>query len=383
MLRDGISRAIAGLDVYSAQSRDPSRRRFLKGVAAGAATIGLAGRVRQASAATDLVMLCWQGYDEPLRQGAFLKDKGIQIQATYLANNDEILTKLGAGQRIDIVTPYMGYVPVMRQAGLIQPIDESKVPNLSKVLPLFRKDANLNADGRIWSVPFTWGGAPMMYDPKAFSTPPDSWMLVMEPEYKGKFAMMDDPIGQMIIASILVAGAKVPTLLTQAQLKEVTRWLVMLKTERARVLAPSFGEAADALVRGDVVMTFGGWEAMKAWVADKGVIEFSYPKEGSYGFIDNYCIPSNAPNPDLAHAVCNQVIETIAQKHLGDKLIQGVVTQTGIDALEPKARAVYPYDNMSLFAERCRFYPMTPFESDGTHATWPEWLKSWQQVLAA
>jgi spermidine/putrescine-binding protein len=277
----------------------------------------------------------------------------------------------------------MGYVPAMREGGLLQPIDESLVPNLSKVLPLFRDDANLNADGRLWAVPFTWGGAPMMYDPKVFSTPPESWSIVLEPEFKGKFAMMDDPIGQMTIASIILNGPDNPTLITPDQLAAVQDWLINLKKNHARMLAPSFGEAADVLVRGDVQFTFGGWEAMKAWVADKGVIDFTYPSEGSYGFIDNYCIPANASNPELAHALCNQVLDRTAQIFLGDELIQGAVTQEGIDGLAPEKRAIYPYDNMTAFQEKCRFYPMTPFVSDGTHATWPDWVRAWQGVLAA
>lgn len=367
------------------QSLDLSRRRFLKSVAVGGVGGLMASQlpVRRAAAATDLTILCWQGYEEPLKLGSFLADNGAVLQSTILANNDEIITKLSAGQQIDIVTPYMGYVPAMREAGLIQPIDQSKVPNLMQVMPLFKDDANLNYDGKLWSTPFTWGGAPMVYDPKKFPTPPDSWKIVLEPEYRGKFVMMDDPIGQMIIASILLKGPENPTMATPAELKEIVDWLIKLKKEHARMLAPTFGEAADAVVRGDVLFTYGGAEAMKAWVSSKGIVDFMYPKEGSYGFIDNYCIPANAPNPDLAHAACNQVLSATAQAHLGNNLLQGVVTSEGVAGLEPQPKSIYPYDDMKKFSDHCKFYPMTPFESDGTHATWPEWLAGWQQVLAA
>jgi len=341
------------------QMLDLSRRSFLRHTALGGAAAVLASQlpIRSAAAATDLTILCWQGYEEPLKLGSFLADHGAVLQPTILANNDEIITKLSAGQQIDIVTPYMGYVPAMREAGLIQPIDQSEVPNLKSVMPLFKDDANLNHDGKLWATPFTWGGAPMIYDPKKFQTPPDSWKIVVEPEN--------------------------PTLVTPAELKEIVDWLIMLKTEHARMLAPTFGEAADAVVRGDAWFTYGGAEAMKAWVAAKGVVEFVYPKEGSYGFIDNYCIPANAPNVDLALAACNQVLSPAAQSHLGNALLQAVVTPEGVAGLEPTAKSIYPYDDLSKFSDHCKFYPMTPFESDGTHATWPEWLAGWQQVLAA
>ena len=59
----------------------------------------------------------------------------------------------------------MGYMPLLAKLDLIQPIDVSRVPNLEKVLPIFRNDPNINVDGKLYAVPFTWGGGPMVYDP--------------------------------------------------------------------------------------------------------------------------------------------------------------------------------------------------------------------------
>ena len=97
----------------------------------------------------------------------FLKDKGITLNTTYIGNNDEIVAKLRGGGigSIDIVTPYMGYIPLLVKLDLIQPIDVSRVPNLEKVMPIFRNDPNINVDGKLYGVPFTWGGGPMVYDP--------------------------------------------------------------------------------------------------------------------------------------------------------------------------------------------------------------------------
>ena len=97
----------------------------------------------------------------------FLKKNDITLETTYIGNNDEIVTKLTAGGvgSIDIVTPYMGYVPLLVALDVIQPIDEALVPNLADVMALFRNDKNINVDGMLYGVPFTWGSAPMMYDP--------------------------------------------------------------------------------------------------------------------------------------------------------------------------------------------------------------------------
>ena len=39
-------------------------------------------------------------------------------------------------------------------------------------MPIFRNDPNINVDGKLYGVPFTWGSAPMMYDPAVIPTPP-------------------------------------------------------------------------------------------------------------------------------------------------------------------------------------------------------------------
>ena len=81
---------------------------------------------------------------------------------------------------------------------------------------------------------------------------------------------MDDPVGNMMLAALLATDAKVPTLLTKEQLKQAEDYLTKLKKEQVRVVAVSWGDLADALSRGDVAITFSGWETIKKFCADKG-----------------------------------------------------------------------------------------------------------------
>jgi len=358
-----------------------SRREFLRGTLATAAFAGVSAMLpRAAFAKTQVNWLGWQGYDQPLQTDGFLDKEGIELAATYLANNDEITTKLAAQAPIDIVTPYMGYVPGLREAGLIQPIDTDKVPNLPKVLPLFRNDSNLFVDGVHWSVPITWGGGPMNYDPAVVQ--PTSWFDLEKPEYKGKIAMFDDAVGMMLTASIMVSGAKVASLVTPAQLEEVKKYCIKLKKDHARALFPSYGEGADAMVRGEVVMTLGGAEWLPAIVAEKKKLAYTYPKEGCFGFIDSYVVPKTAPHPDLAMAMANHMLTVPAQIEL-TKNNYAVLTQEAIDALTGPGKTMYPYQDMASFQEKCHFFPMAPSQGTSDVAGWPDWLAAWQEVLAA
>ena len=153
----------------------------------------------------------------------------------------------------------MGYIPLLVKLDLIQPIDKSRVPNLEKVMPIFRNDPNINVDGKLYGVPFTWGGGPMVYDPAVITTPPTSWKDLLKPEYTGKVGMMDDPLGNMMIGALVATGTQTPTKLTAAQLEQTIDFLIEVK-KQSRVVAASWGDLADcdrARRRGDHLQRLG------------------------------------------------------------------------------------------------------------------------------
>jgi spermidine/putrescine transport system substrate-binding protein len=363
-----------------------SRRELMKGAAALGAVAATGFTSRHAQAAGAVSIFGWQDYDAGLRVGDFLQREGIEIAFTPIGNNDEIISRLSAGGagQIDIVTPYMGYIPFMVAADLLEPVDESKVPNLAKVPEVFRNDSNLIVNGKRYAVPFTWGSGPMAYDPAVITSPPESWMDVLKPEYKGKVGMMDDPIGNQMLAAILATDAEVPTMLTQDQLNQATDFLIKLKKEQVRQLAVSWGELANALARNEVVITFSGGEFLKKFAGDAGKkIEFTYPKEGTFAWLDSYCFAKGAPNLDAAHKCADQVLSPEGQVAFGEKTFQAIVIPEAIEKLQPATRALYPYDNLAEFEQKAKFFPMPPLEPDGKHASYSDWQAAYQRFKAA
>lgn len=359
-----------------------TRRTAMKaGFAAAAAAAGLIP-VRTYAAST-VTFLGWQGYDDPVVYDGYIKSKDITLNTTYIGNNDEIVTKLRSGGigSIDLVTPYMGYIPLMVRLGILQPVDRAKVPNLEKVIPLFLNDPNLNPGGVLHAVPFTWGSGPMLYDPAVVKSPPESWMDLMKPEYTGKVVMMDDPLGNMMLAAI-INGAKMPTQLTPAELEKAIDLLIAIK-KQSRALTVSWGDMADALSRGDAVITFSGWETIKKFCADKGkTVEYTFPKEGTFAWLDSYCIAKDAPNLDAAYDLANRAIDVDPQVRLAENAIQAIVNKDAVAKLKPDIKALYPYDSIEDFGKKAGFYAFPPTEP-GDFATFQEWMKSYERFKSA
>ena len=365
-----------------------SRRDVMKAMALGTATagLGLSGSLARAQSTTSINMVCWQGYDDAFKAGSFMEDNGYEINPTYIGSNDEILTKITAGGRgtIDIVTPYMGYVPLMVAADMLEPIDESSVPNLKNVLPVFRNDPNIVVDGKLYAAPFTWGAAPMLYDPEHFGdTAPSSWRILETPELEGKFGFSDDPIGNITIAAIVATDAEVATELTEEQLNTAIDYLIMLKG-KSRLLATSWGELADAMARGEIVATFSGWETMKKFAADKGkTVEFTYPEEGTFAWLDNVCIVKDAPNLEADLNLANHVLSVESQRMVGEEMLQGIVSQAAIDALTPAAAKLYPYGDMDAFGKSATFFPFPPLEDRDGLMSIGRWNEEYERFKSA
>src|SRR5262245_35489249 len=104
-----------------------SRRSLLQGAMALGA-IGAGFNVRPAHAATTMTWMGWQGYETPIKAGTFLKDNDIDFQPTFIASNEEIISKLQAGGvgKTDIVSMYYGYLKLMDEASLAETFDQPK-----------------------------------------------------------------------------------------------------------------------------------------------------------------------------------------------------------------------------------------------------------------
>ena len=152
----------------------------------------------------------WQGYETPIKSGTFLADNDIDFQPTFIASNEEIITKLQAGGigKTDLITMYFGYLPLMAEGGLLEPIDSARdrAPSAiwSRNSPARTRSSTTASS---MGMPWNWGSLPMMYDPAAVNgAAGHRWFDVMKPEYKGKVAMVDDPLGNLLIWGTVVTG---------------------------------------------------------------------------------------------------------------------------------------------------------------------------------
>lgn len=342
------------------------------GASAGAAKVG--GTV---------VYLGWQGYDDKKAAKPVLS-KGVKLATTYVSNNDEIISKLrgGALGSVDIVTPYFGYIKPMVDAGMLQPIDYTRLTNAGGLLKQFDKPDWNTFDGKTYSVPVVWGDGPFIYDAGALE-PPSSWLDLRDSKYKGKLVTLDDALSNILIMSLAVnQGLDNPTRITKTQLTDVMRVWGEIKPNLVTI-APSYGDIGDLLSRGDVTACVAGWRFLIEQLAEKHKkLSAHTPKEGSYAWCDNYCIPKDAPNADAAYAVIDTMVSAAGDAQIGAATGSAVVNGDAIAKLPASQKKLYPYASIDAYFQQVRLYGLPPLEPEGDLATLKDWQAAWTAFKA-
>jgi spermidine/putrescine-binding protein len=326
----------------------------------------------------------WQGYDDK-KAAQPLLSRGVKISPEYITTNDDIVTKLrsGGASSIDIVTPFVGYLPALVAGGLLEEIDYERVPSTKEFFPELRSVIDDFGGGKPYAVSAVWGDTPMVIRPDLMPDPPESWLDLRDPKYKGKLITLDDIYGNILIISRALNGPAKANEMTQAQLDDVVKVWKEIKPNLV-TFAPSFGDAADIMARGDAAAMIQGWRFVEQQLKDKNVDAASHmPKEGTYAWADTYAIPKGAPNPEAAYAFIETMVSTRGNALMGAATGSGVSNEQSVAKLPPSQQDLYPYSTIGTFlADDASFYAL-PLEPDGDYVSYDEWTKAWEEIKAA
>ena len=363
----------------------PSRRSFNKSLLAGTAAAAMLPGL-SARADTAVNFMGWQGYEEGFDVGGFLAANGLSLNNTYMNDNNQIIaTATGGGMgNMDIATPDHGYTPVMAEIGILQALDLERLPNFATMFEFFRTMPGPNTDGVQYSLPYTWGSIPLMYNPE-FAEAPTSWRDIMKPEYKGRVALTNDVISVIIPFTMTAGETKTPTRINQDQLDATIAMLIDIKKNYARTIASGYGELADLFASGEVIMA-QSWEPVAAWAGDKGVtLKWNVPKEGTWTLVDCLALITDAPHEDEAYLLMNHGLSGEAQAHVANVNTTGVTVEPAVPLLDERARSMYPYNDIPAFFESTGGgpFPLWPLDPEGDLVTFDQVLDGWEQFLKA
>ncbi|HET6520628.1 MAG TPA: spermidine/putrescine ABC transporter substrate-binding protein [Geminicoccaceae bacterium] len=278
-----------------------TRRRFIGGAVAVAATVPALSRLARAQGGGVVSVYNWDTYIGETTLEDFTDATGLDVRYDLYASNDELFARLREGNPgYDVIFPTNDYVERMVAAGMVQPLDHARIPNMANIDPAFE---NPPFDpGRAYSMPYFWGTVGIGY--RASRASPSSWAdLFASEEHAGRIALLQSR--DTIDSALKYLGHSLNTE-DPAQIEEAARVLIAAKP-RIKAFAPDTGQ--DLLIAGEVDLCLEYNGDILQVMAEDDDLAYVVPEEGALLWEDTMCVPTGAPNPDGAHAFINFILE--------------------------------------------------------------------------
>lgn len=307
-----------------------------------------------------LNIYCWSEYlpQDALEQ--FSEETGIKVKYTSYESNEAMYAKLKLldGKGYDIVVPSTYFITLMREQGLLAPIDKTLLPNLKNI---DESMLGLSFDPKNeYSIPYMWGSTSLMvntnYVDPAIIT---SWKDLLRDEFKGKLILSDDQrdgIGIGLLANGYSLNSR-----NEDEIKKAYDFLVALYPS-VRVF--DLTATKQAFISEEVVIgqCFNGDAVISA--QENPALKFIYPKEGALLWADSFAIPKNAEHKANAHKFMDFMMRPEIAKMVVEEFLYSTPNK--------EARALLPkeiQDNEAIFppADAIKRSEMTDSVGEALH----------------
>lgn len=283
-----------------------------RAVLAGAATLPFLGRA--ALAEDQVVIGTWGGDYANLLRGnveePILKPKGITV-VQDLGDEDPRVAKMIAQRRLPRGANDVSCLQAVRayeveQAGLVERLDDTKVPNLKYVYP------NLKTE---FYVPHIYSPQVIIYNSEKVKEPPKTFTDLLDPKWKGRVGVGDGNYFYVMMAAALAATGD----LNKVDAPE-TRELVMKLNANGLRIYPSTDTVGAGIKSGEIDVGIM-WLARVIMWENAGIpVKAQFQPEGSILYIAGMVVPKNAPNKTMAYAYLNAMLEPPAQRMFAEKM---------------------------------------------------------------
>jgi len=350
------------------RSPSVSRRTLLQGTAGILAT-GIAPFVH----AQDKVVLRYLGtavnQDKAIAE-KFKADTGIEIQYVAVTTDDVTKRAVTAPNSFDLIDTEFFSLRKIVPTGNLKGIDARRVKNADKITPLFtRGEVAGKAVGdqgtapkkviflegekskafakapTQWMtlIPTTYNADTLGIRPDLIKRPIESWAELLNPEFKGKAAILNIPsIGIMDAAMVVEAKGlhkyKDKGNMSKAEIDLTIKTLIEAKKSgQFRALWKDFNESVNLMSSGEVVIQ-SMWSPAVTAVRSKGIdCVFQPLKEGYRAWASGFGLPATLSGKklDAAYEFINWFLDGWAGAYLNRQGYYSAVLETAQAKMEP------------------------------------------------
>lgn len=261
----------------------------------------------------------WTDYIDPAVIERFTTETGIRVRYDVFDTLETLEGKLSAGRSgYDVIMPTAEptFARLLR-AGALRPLELARLPNAANLDPaLMARVAGVDPGNRHGLI-YLWGSIGLGMNAEriralAPDAPLDSLSLLLDPRHARRIApcgiaVMDS--GNDVLPSVLRHLGFSPESVVPSELEAAQRALLAIRPYLRSI--PSPPALLEALAAGEICLGFSfSGDILQA--AARAVearrphrVTYVAPREGAQLWFDVMAIPTDAPNPDAAHAFIN------------------------------------------------------------------------------
>ena len=295
--------------------RDPTRRTVLAAAASAAAlSVTSLAATRPASAAEQIVVATWGGdYANLLRANVddpLMTPQGITV-VQDTGDEDPRVAKLFAQRRLprgaaDVVCLQAVRAHEVDQAGLLEPLDATKVPNLAHVLPNLRT---------AFYGPHIYSPQVIIYNPDKVPDPPRTFTDLLDPRWHGRVGVADINYFYIMMAAAMATSGSPETVGADA-----AHDLVLKLNANGLRLYPSTDSIGAGVKSGEIDVGLM-WLARVIMWQNAGIpVRAQFPTEGSVLYLSGMVVPKNAANKPAAYRYLDAMMEPSAQHGFAERM---------------------------------------------------------------
>lgn len=260
----------------------------------------------------------WSDYIAEDTIANFEAETGIKVNYDVYDNNEIVDAKLLAGNSgYDIIVPSGNFLERQIQAGLILPLDKSKLTNLGNLDPAVMATAAGQDPDNAHGVPYMINTIGYGYNVAKVTAvlgddaPTDSWDLIFKPEYAEKLAscgisLLDSP-SEVTGIALHYLGLDPNSESTE----DLAKAEELLNTIKPFIRYFHSSQYIDDLGNGEtcVALGYSGDIFIASDNAAEGVeVQYVIPTEGAATLFDFLAIPADAPHAENAHTFINYIL---------------------------------------------------------------------------
>ncbi len=266
-----------------------------------------------------------------------------RVRVDTYDSNETMYAKLrSGGGGYDLIIPTQNYVGIMAQQGLLQEIDQEKLPYLkdldqSVLTPLSPEILK-------YSVPFSISYTGLGLRLEKIPDFQNSWEIFQRPNLRKRMTLLND-YREVIGCALITLGYSVNTT-SKEEIEKATRLVLEWKKNIAKFENEQY---KNGIATGEFLVVQGSSSDILQVVEENPLVSFQIPEEGSVVAYDMFAIPKQAPNPELAYHFLNFLFQPEVAASLMQRTYQLIPNRLAYDHLPEKFRenpGVFPPESV-------------------------------------